>query len=485
VLARVNLRRLPLRSETQHEHSHGPHYTNSFPPHAVGAGILALPVVTQGAGFCPSASLLVSSWAVLQLEALLIAEVNLQCHSEALVAPASEGIDPNRVIPLTEMTRMTLGATVEAAVTAVYLTMAFTLLLAYTARGGELLATSLPSPVPPALGPILFTSALGGTLALGGTDAAERVNSVLTAGMLVLFAIIVTNGATQVDWAHGLSHSDWGGAATCLPVMFLALVYHDLIPVVCQYLGFDRRKVTLSLFAGSILPLGMFAAWEAVCMGLVPFTTGTSIDPVDVLIQTQGPFGGTAIAAFSVAALSTSAIGTTLSLSNFFRNKLAEVTKRCVVEPPAVVKAHHTPRVRDCTALLLTLAPPTAAAMASTDIFLTATHLAGAYGMTLLYGLLPPALAWSARDSNSVGKQLLAGGKPVLLGLLGSAVAVEGLQLQLDLPGSQAGQFATAVVQPAYEVASAGESIMSLASTTASSFALSIVPSAVHVLPSL
>lgn len=41
----------------------------------VGAGILALPQVTYEAGFAPSAALLLGSWAVLALEALLVAEV--------------------------------------------------------------------------------------------------------------------------------------------------------------------------------------------------------------------------------------------------------------------------------------------------------------------------------------------------------------------------------------------------------------------------
>jgi amino acid permease len=80
--------------------------------------------------------MLVGSWAVLNLEALLIAEVNLHCHR--LAASADDEADPDRVIPLAEMTLMTVGPVGEAAVTAVYLVMTFTLLLAYTSRAGEL-----------------------------------------------------------------------------------------------------------------------------------------------------------------------------------------------------------------------------------------------------------------------------------------------------------------------------------------------------------
>jgi amino acid permease len=85
--------------------------------------------------------MLLGSWLVLQLEALLIAEVNLHCHR--LATSAGDSADPTRVIPIGEMTRMTVGPVGEAAVSSVYLAMTFTLLLAYTARAGELVDTGV------------------------------------------------------------------------------------------------------------------------------------------------------------------------------------------------------------------------------------------------------------------------------------------------------------------------------------------------------
>jgi tyrosine-specific transport protein len=297
---------------------------------------------------------------------------------------------------------------------------------------------------------------------LGGTAAAEKLNSGLTALLLLLFFGIIGNGAAQVDWQSAFTHSDWTGAASCLPVMFLALVYHDLIPVVCQFLGFDRRRIVAALVLGSVVPLGMFTAWEAVCLGLVPFVPGSFVDPLDILIRSQGSVGGSAIAVFSVAALATSAIGITLSLSSFFRNKLAELTILDRVSLPGVdaeareADGQHVPTVQDCAALGLSLLPPTLASMASTDIFLTATHLTGSYGMTLLYGLLPPVLAWAARGNGATTpRQLLSGGRPVLVGLGVASVVVGALQLQRDLPVEADGTpGAVAVaVQPVFEMA--------------------------------
>jgi tyrosine-specific transport protein len=250
-------------------------------------------------------------------------------------------------------------------------------------------------------------------------------------------------------------------------------VYHDLIPVVCHFLGFKRGQILTALLLGSTVPLGMFLAFEAVCLGLVPFTAGVAVDPLEVIISTQGPVAGTAVAVFSLAALATSAIGTTLSLTSFFKTKLetltsinqlplqlpqlpslpslplSEATK--VLSPASASTPSPTPA--HVCAVLLTLTPPTIASMSGTGIFMTATHLAGAYGMTVLYGLLPPLLAWSLRRNGGAkaqdGGQLLPGGEPILASLFAAGIAVFGLQLKADVSFDSAG---TESALPAQEI---------------------------------
>jgi hypothetical protein len=45
----------------------------------------------------------------------------------------------------------------------------------------------------------------------------------------VLFLLIVPGGASVADWT-GLEHVDWSRAPQTLPIILLALVYHDLTP---------------------------------------------------------------------------------------------------------------------------------------------------------------------------------------------------------------------------------------------------------------
>lgn len=60
----------------------------------------------------------------------------------------------------------------------------------------------------------------------------EAVNAVDLSSMMYfpgLFLLIVVGGASMADW-KGLEHTDWSVAPQALPIIFLALVYHDLTP---------------------------------------------------------------------------------------------------------------------------------------------------------------------------------------------------------------------------------------------------------------
>ena len=71
--------------------------------------------------------------------------------------------------------------------------------------------------------------------------------------LLGLFLLILGSGAFLVDWPTALAHatSDWGAASKAVPIIFLSLVYHDLVPVICAYLGGDRTRIRCDAVWGS------------------------------------------------------------------------------------------------------------------------------------------------------------------------------------------------------------------------------------------
>lgn len=143
-----------------------------------------------------------------------------------------------------------------------------------------------------------------------------------------LFLVIVCGGASIADWT-GLEHLDWTVAPQTLPIILLALVYHDLTPgtlanedfnllwqfkilrlqnhlqsyshvlgeftvnivlsishamtVVCAQLGGDIGRIRMSILLGSFVPLAMFLSWDAVALCLNPLSGEK--DPIDVFMR--------------------------------------------------------------------------------------------------------------------------------------------------------------------------------------------------------
>ena len=87
----------------------------------VGAGILALPAVTAGAGFLPSAAALTGCWAYAVVTGLLIAEVSVNTMCE---------LGSGSGVSLGSMARRTLGDFGARAVSATYVALHFSLLVA-------------------------------------------------------------------------------------------------------------------------------------------------------------------------------------------------------------------------------------------------------------------------------------------------------------------------------------------------------------------
>jgi amino acid permease len=150
-------------------------------------------------------------------------EINLRCHDK-LKRQQPEGT-PIPPLLLADMTRITLGSVPEAITSSMYLTMSFTLLLAYTAKAGDIFDHAIIQNTPLescVLGALLFTVPLATTFIRGGTPALEKTNRNLTGAMLALFVVVVCWGFTQVPWELSpLSHADTSDVTPILPIMYV------------------------------------------------------------------------------------------------------------------------------------------------------------------------------------------------------------------------------------------------------------------------
>ena len=380
----------------------------------VGVGILALPTVTLPSGVVPSSALLIAVCIYTLVSGLLIAEVTLR--TMRLVGRPSLGL-----LVIVERTLGKLGARIAGGV---YLFLQYALLVAYISQGGEILGSAASSlwgvqNVPTWIGTTAFSLLFGGIMYLGRERFVEKLNSVFVAIVIASFLGLLFLGSTHVRSAQFL-FQDWSALTPAVSVMLVALFYHNVVPVIVAQLEGDARKIRLSIVIGSVIPLIMFLAWNAVILGSVSpemvkdTSSGTVFDPLQTLrLGGAGEWLGVLLFVFSEFAIVTSFIGVVYGLLNFFED----------ISPVAPDK----PSGR-LSLYSLILFPPMSLSAISPSIFFHALDYAGTFGISVLGGIIPALMSWKQREEysylNSVNPLVVPGGKVTLIVMIGVALLV-------------------------------------------------------------
>ena len=143
-------------------------------------------------GFIPSAACMVTCWAFLVAEALLIAEINVHLRRrrerDASHSGGGGGELDLEVISVKSMAQETLGAWGGHLATAAYLFLSYTSMVAYASKSGEVLSR-LVAGVPEPVSGAAFTAALALLVAGGGTGVTDRVNQLLTFAMIGKYSL--------------------------------------------------------------------------------------------------------------------------------------------------------------------------------------------------------------------------------------------------------------------------------------------------------
>jgi tyrosine-specific transport protein len=406
----------------------------------VGAGVIALPAKTLAAGFAPSCALLVLGWLYMASTGLLIAEVNVN----TLCALERDSVSIN------SMARETLGAGGAGVASATFAFLHYALLTAYIIQGGDLLLEAaskyLVGTVPPTtlLGPAAFALLLGLALVALPPQQLELLNNALVGGVVLCFASLLGFGLPLLQ-PELLLHADVSAAAAALPLMPVVYVFQTVVPTLCYLLECDLPKVRTAIIAGSGVPLLMFLAWTAVILGSVPFdagglaaANGEVFDPLVGLRASGGRFGD-ALLLFSLLAVATSFLGFTTGLVDFFadlvgwNNRGSGADGDADADGSGVAGRDGDGGGGDERLLLwqkgalvsLAVLPPVAIASFDPSVFFAALDNAGVYGILVLFGILPAAMAWEQRRQSAAAAE--------------AAEAVEAAEAAADDDGSAEG----------------------------------------------
>lgn len=337
---------------------------------SIGAGMLALPVVTGVSGFYPALFVSTLCWLFMLATGLLFLEATLWM-------PAGSN--------LLSMAGRFLGPWGKWISGAAFLFLYYCLMVSYLAGGVPIFIDAFTISGIPIANPYAFWifTLLFASLTFIGHKVVDRINWILMAGLIISYVLLISIGSTEIK-PQLLEHRTWGIAWFAAPTLFSAYGYHNIIPTLTTYLNRDVKKLRWAIIIGTSIPFIVYSLWQWLIIGTIPLdqlqlaqAQGT---PITETLQeiVHHSWIGTLGLFFGLFALITSLLGVALSMVDF----LGDGT--------------NLPRTGRSRAILTALVflPPAAFALNYPQIFLTAISLAGGFGEAILNGLIPIAFVY-------------------------------------------------------------------------------------------
>ena len=343
----------------------------------IGAGMLALPILTGLAGFFPSLTMLFLAWGGMTFTALLLVEINGWFFGQ---------------VNLLSMAQEALGKTGRATAWISYLFLFYTLLVAYISASGTVFSaifeTIFRIAIPDWAASLFFTIIFGWIIYLG-TRPVDLFNRVLMAGLIIAYFGMIGFGLFSIHPQY-LLHWAPKSLLSSLPVLVVSFGFHNLIPSLTAYMKGDLKRVRLTILGGSIIVLIIYVLWSLLVLGVVPYSgTNGILDSYrqghEATIALRAALGSSWISQFAQGfaffAIITSFLAQGLTLTHFLADGFKVVP------------------TRDKTRWIipLVLVPPLIFAFVYPKIFLEALGFAGGICAMVLFGILPVLMAWVGR----------------------------------------------------------------------------------------
>jgi len=360
---------------------------------AIGVGMLALPVATGPSGFIPSMTIYFICWAFMLCTGLLLVEVSLWMPKDT---------------SFISMANKLLGPAGKFIFWIVYLFLFVTVMIAHSAGGGAVLSDIIGWNLPDWASTIIYTAVLAPVVYLGA-QSVDRLNMILISGVILCYAAFIFVSMSEVNPAL-LKHTNWSKAWIALPILFTAFTYQVIIPTLMTYMDRNIKKIRLAIILGSTIPLVIYLVWQILILGIIPAASlieagkegQNAVAPLKQIVKS--PYLFDIGKYFAFFALTTSFIPLALSFFDFLADGL---------------KWEKT-GVKRVLLCLTTFGVPLIIALIYPHIFLIALSYAGGISCAVLFGLMPPVLAWVGRYIKKYPQDTrqLPGGKPFLILLM-------------------------------------------------------------------
>jgi len=284
----------------------------------IGAGMLAMPIISASVGFTFMAFILFCIWFAMYYTAILLVDVYKY-------NPPTDGLNT--------LTVKYLGNS-GAVVTAIsMLVLMYALVSAYITGGGEILRTNLENwldiEISSHISAFLFSAVFGSIIAFG-TRVVDFSNKIVFSIKLFFLCIVMALLLPKIEAIH-LQHmpSTSIPVLATIPVIFTSFGFYVVIPSLVKYLDGNIKQLKMVFLIGSITPLILYLVWELTFLGNLDSNTFVTIlnenSKLDGLVKAVRQVNDSdmirvSFTLFASAALLTSFWGVAMALKDYIQD---------------------------------------------------------------------------------------------------------------------------------------------------------------------
>jgi tyrosine-specific transport protein len=339
---------------------------------SIGAGMLALPLVSAEVGILRALIMFVVAWFLMTTAAVYILKVNLTLpHGSNMIS----------------MARHTIGKSGQVVTWISYLLLLYCLLSAYLAGGADLLINLCHM-----LGfgmyhwmAVLVFLAIFGAIIFHGVKIVDMANRGLMTVKLGSFALLVFLLVSHVH-AGNFAVGNERYVPSAILVVITSFGFAVIVPSLRDYFGEDDHLMIKAILIGSLIPLICYILWIFIVLGVVP--RGNHLGDLSQLVGNLSKISHSGwvtdfVHLFSYVCITTSFLGVSLALTDF------------------VADGFKLEREKSSrwTIMAITYVPPVVMVLFYPAAFIRGLALAGVFCIILLM-LLPALMALKINVSN-------------------------------------------------------------------------------------
>ncbi len=274
---------------------------------ALGAGMLAIPMVLAQFGLVSGTLLMLLIWLGTTYAALLLLESSIK---------AGGGFSMNTIA------KQTLGKSGQLVTNGLLYALLICLLMAYIIGAGDLLhklITSFNVPISMTQSQVLFTL-VAGLIVAAGTSTIDKINRAMFSVMIVLlaFSLVYMAPSISFDNLQQITNSNRSDLIKTSSILFTSFGFMVVIPSLVNYNdGASHKQLRNMVIVGSLIPLFCYLIWLYVVVGNLNTDQLSQFTNVsDLLAVLSAKYGhiSSVLSIFTGLALLTSFLGVAMAL---------------------------------------------------------------------------------------------------------------------------------------------------------------------------